>query len=151
MHTPDKLLQLPHAGSGFEVFYTWLPICPDVDVELGLISLGVYHAWLAGQDEWAQPDGIDLGRSGCWALVLHGWVSQAHPTRKFLQQVLQPWLRLLMASPLPAQVWLRTPRNHYPEDSSRAVPLPGPLASPCPPGSSLSRLKAKTLILHSEG
>lgn len=61
VHAPHKLLQLPHAGPGLEVLHPWLPICPDVHVELSLISLGMHKSWLAGQDERAQPDGVDLG------------------------------------------------------------------------------------------
>lgn len=60
VHTPHKLLQLPHAGPGLEVLHAWLPICPNVHIELSLISLGVHQSWLAGQDEWTQPDGVDL-------------------------------------------------------------------------------------------
>lgn len=60
MHTPDKLLQLSHAGTRIKVFHAWFPVCTDVDIELGLVPLGVHHARLAGQDEWAQPDGVDV-------------------------------------------------------------------------------------------
>lgn len=60
VHTPYKLLQLPHAGPGLEVLHARLPIRPDVHVELGLISLGMHKSWLAGQDERTQPDGVDL-------------------------------------------------------------------------------------------
>lgn len=64
VHTPHELLQLPHAGPGLEVLHTWLSIRPDVHIELSLISLGVHQSWLAGQDEWAQPDGVDLRGQG---------------------------------------------------------------------------------------
>lgn len=64
VHTSDKLLQLPHAGPGFKMLHTWLPVGTDVDVELGLVPLGVHQARLAGQDEGAQPDGVDLGAGG---------------------------------------------------------------------------------------
>lgn len=87
MHAPDELLQLPHAGSGFKVLHPWLPICPNVDVQLCLISLGVHQAWLAGQDERTQPDGVDLGRPGRRVLVL------------FLQQVTGAWLQPAPSSP----------------------------------------------------
>lgn len=70
MHAADKLLQLPHAGPGFKVLHAWLPISSNVHIELGLISLGVYQARLAGQDERAQPDGVDLGGPGRKVLVL---------------------------------------------------------------------------------
>lgn len=68
MNTSDEFLQLPHAGPGFEVLHAWLPISSDVHVELCLVSLGVHQARLAGQDERAQPDGVDLGGPGrgCW-------------------------------------------------------------------------------------
>lgn len=64
VHTPHKLLQLPHAGPGLEVLHAWLPIRPNVHVELSLISLGVHQSWLAGQDERTQPDGVDLRGQG---------------------------------------------------------------------------------------
>lgn len=70
MHAADELLQLPHAGPGFEVLYAWLSVSSNVHVELGLISLGVHQARLAGQDERAQPDGVDLGGPGRKVLVL---------------------------------------------------------------------------------
>lgn len=60
VHTPHKLLQLPHAGPGLEVLHARLPVCPNVHIELSLISLGMHKSWLAGQDEGAQPDGVDL-------------------------------------------------------------------------------------------
>ena len=64
VHTSDELLQLPHAGPGLKVLHARLPVGTNVDVELGLVSLGVHQARLAGQDEWAQPDGVDLGGQG---------------------------------------------------------------------------------------
>lgn len=88
MHASDELLQLPHAGPGFKVLHAWLPICSNVDVELGLVSLGVHQARLAGQDEWAQPDGVDLGGPGRGALVLFlrqvpgSWRAHATPTQE---------------------------------------------------------------------
>lgn len=87
MHASDEFLQLPHAGPGFKVFHTWLPVCSNVDVELRLISLGVHQARLAGQDERAQPYGVDLGRSGrgLWCLFshrrqAHGWPTPSLPS-----------------------------------------------------------------------
>lgn len=94
MDAADKLLQLPHAGPGFKVFHTRLPICSNVDVELCLISLGVHQAWLAGQDEWTQPDGVDLGRPGRWVLVLFlqqvtgSWLARSYPPKRRLCSIL---------------------------------------------------------------
>lgn len=74
VHTSDKLLQLPHAGPGFKMLHTWLPVGTDVDIELSLVPLGVHQARLAGQDEWAQPDGVDLGAgSAGQGFSFHGW------------------------------------------------------------------------------
>lgn len=87
MHTSDKLLQLPHAGPGFKLLHTRLPVSANVHVELRLVSLGVHQARLAGQDEWAQPDGVDLGRPGRRVLVLSlQQVTGSWPARPTLTQ-----------------------------------------------------------------
>lgn len=52
------------------MLHTWFPVGSNVNIELGLISLGVHQARLAGQDERAQPDGVDLGGPERGALVL---------------------------------------------------------------------------------
>lgn len=111
MHAADELLQLPHAGPGFKVLHTWLPVSANVHVELGLVSLGVHQARLAGQDERAQPDGIDLGGPGRWVLVLslqQVTRSQLAHTTPAQMQALQPCPG---APPLAAHSLIPTPKT----------------------------------------
>ena len=109
MHASDELLQLPHAGPGFKVLHPRLPIGSNVNIKLCLISLGVHQARLAGQDERAQPDGVDLGGPGRGALVL------------FLQQVTGSRLAH-PTPPLPREppLWLH---SQSPRPQPRAPPF----------------------------
>lgn len=107
VHASDELLQLPHTGPGFKVLHARLPVSANVHVELSLVSLGVYQARLAGQDEWAQPDGVDLRGPGRRVLVLFSSRLQAPswPTAHLLRALqLSPG-----APPLAAHSFALTP------------------------------------------
>lgn len=64
MNISDKLLQLPRRCCGFKVFDPGFPVSADVHVELRLLALRVDHPSPRGQQERAEPQGINLEETG---------------------------------------------------------------------------------------
>lgn len=60
MNISDKLLQLARRCRGIKVFDLRLPISADVHVELCLLTFRVDHPSPRGQQERAEPQGINL-------------------------------------------------------------------------------------------
>lgn len=72
MNISDKLLQLPRRCCGVKVFDPGFPVSADVHVELRLLALRVDHPSPWGQQERAEPQGINLEDMGRLSDRTHG-------------------------------------------------------------------------------
>lgn len=62
VHVSDKLLQLTGWRFGFKMFHFWLSVSSNIHVQLLLLTLRMHHSSAQRQQEWAQPQRVNLER-----------------------------------------------------------------------------------------